>query len=216
MHDVDVGGVARFALHIEHLPLDHIFVGGGELAGGAQQVRGPPLDLEQRALRPGREQIAGQHAHRVALRPEVLAHPRRDARAAAAHVVAIHPVVVREKVGLEQLERRAGRDHGAGAAGTAARLVGRREQGRTQPLAPSQDEIPPGGCDRLDGDPAFARLVDASLEPRREPPVHLRARLRDEPTECLDAHRSIRPPATGVLTTLRIGCTYRCLLLGPR
>ena len=145
LHRVFAGLRAHGLVHLtEHEALERV---------GLQPDRAL-ADLRHELARTGEQQVSGQDR-------DVVAPHRVRARHPAAHVRAIHDVVVVQRTEVGHLERRGARDHVVG--GALAELGGQQRQHGTHPLATGLVEVTGGrvGEGVRDLQLARERLLDA-------------------------------------------------------
>ena len=119
--------------------------------GAGQHVEaGQRADLDHHPERLAEQEIADQHAGLVA--PQ---HARRQL--AAPHVALVDDVVVQQRRGVHELDRR--RELDMAVAAIAAEARGRQRQHRPQPLAARRDEVVGDLRDHRHVRPGAARMV---------------------------------------------------------
>ncbi len=178
VHGLDVLGAAQ---HVDLLADDDVLVDAHQRAQGGQHPLGRERDGGHHLERQVPREVAGEHRRRRAqVLPEALGERGVHRRPPAAGEVAIHPVVLDEQVGLEQLQRHAGLERGLDRRVGRDAGVGDGEQRRPVPLAPAEREIPRGGGHRGDLGPVLAEGVDAAVPQHREALLDRRADSGEE------------------------------------
>src|SRR5260370_30075514 len=139
------------------------------------------LGFEPRSPRPRSCEVTRKNTHgRHAGFPEARTHHGRPACTTSAHLVAVHPIVVRKEVSLEEFEGDT-RGHNALAPPLASEtLVRRRQEDGPDAFAPPQGELPNRIGDKQDVCPAALGFRHTVVQPRREAAFHLALNTTDQ------------------------------------